>query len=274
LRKKILISFFLGVLVLTFFSASIFFDKDLIADKRSDEIMFEKKETIEVNSIVTQVFVTQSSKNSFFFDHDFLYTDLNFSDNSKSFFVEEIKKVNSIRNPSRNNVIVINLNDGIQNLKLSSSTGNINVTNIFSDNANVRTSTGRINVSNSNFNNVVFSSSTGNITVTDSTFKETNIKVSTANTSFENCVIEKLDLNSSTGNLNITNSVLKDNVYLKTSTGNIYLKGVDLNKYTITFESSTGSIKTPEFEAKKSAVYGNGVYTLKIVTSTGNVIIQ
>lgn len=273
--KKIFILTFILISITYFFSATILFDPNERPDDLvEEEIIFDKTDNIIINSIVTNIIVQSNTKNSFYFYHDFQYSTLQHSIIRNGFKVEEIRKTNTIRNPSRKNIIVLNLKDMPTKIDLSSSTGDIEVNNINISNFTGNTSTGKLNISSSTIQSLFSNSSTGNVDIRNSNINKIESNAQTSNINIVSSLINELNIKRSTGNIEIKDSILKGNVIINTSTGNVFFDQINLSEYTIYFESSTGTLNAPGVTLRKSGVYGSGSKIIRINTSTGNVRIK
>ena len=147
------------------------------------------------------------------------------------------------------------------NLKIDSSTGNVNVPKDFSfASFTCEVDTGNVNTSADVTNTLDIKSSTGNISLKDLSSKELKLKASTGNISAKDVTIsEDVDINVSTGNVKLEDTTFRD-INIKTSTGDVTLtNAVGSGKMIIT--TSTGDVKFNDADAAE----------MDIKTSTGYV---
>lgn len=153
--------------------------------------------------------------------------------------VEDTIKINT----SVGAIWVENIN--AKNVELSTSTGKVNLIDVFCESdIKVTVSTGITKIINTNCKNIISTGSTGKI-------------------SLENVIAtERISINRSTGDVIFKNSDSK-NIYVKTSTGNV--KGNLLTDKTFFVQTNTGKIDIPKTISEQ---------TCEIETSTGDIKIS
>lgn len=267
-----------GVLVLFVLvvvsSCTIGFHSDFNREKTEYETGIFRTENIEIDSLVTKTVIKSGNENKFYYYHDLFHTDINYIQNYNGFKVEEIKKYNSIINPSRSNLIQIIVNDFVNLLKLESSTGGIDVIGIESSKGIINSSTGNIFIDDSFFNELTLTNSTGRVIIQNSYVNFLICNASTSSLVLRDGGVYEAKINRSTGSVEFNNVRIIGNVDIETSTGNVNFYNVNLNDYRIIFSSSTGYFKAPGIRFNKQGVYGNGPKVINIRTSTGNVIVH
>lgn len=192
-------------------------------------------------------------------------------------------------------------------LTIKTATGDVYVPAAFSFNsAEVKASTGNIEVGSTVTNNMRLTASTGNVHYHDATAKNLNIKTSTGNITVKDVAInDQVTLNASTGriktenltcvNMNaetdtgdvsLTNVLVNSNIEIHTDTGDVTFSDSDaqsvkvktstgdvdatfLTKKIITAKSSTGRIRTPSADEMVGATG-----TCEVKTSTGSINIK
>ncbi len=163
-------------------------------------------------------------------------------------------------------------------LKIDSSTGNVNVPKDFSFASFIcEVDTGNVNTSASANDKIDIKASTGNISLKELNCKGLNLKASTGNISTKDVVIsEDADINTSTGNVKLDDTTFRD-INIKTSTGDVTLtNAVGSGKMII--KTSTGDVKfndadAAEMDIKTSTGYVKGTLltskSFSVSSSTG-----
>ena len=151
-----------------------------------------------------------------------------------------------------------------QDLTIELSTGNVNLNAVEATNININGSTGNINLDNvSASEDIVVVNSTGNVNMTATTADNLDIKLSTGSTILTDTIIQNsITIKASTGNVRLDDSDA-DNLSIKTSTG--YVKGTLLTSKVFDASSNTGEINVP-----KTTTGG----LCEVTTTTGNIEIQ
>lgn len=173
--------------------------------------------------------------------------------------------------------------DAYNALSVESGTGDFTATAAFNFvELRVKTSTGNINIENARAGKAELSVSTGDITLNSVVCDgEISADVSTGNLNFTDVDCKKLVSDGSTGNINLKNVVAEESFNLKRSTGDIRFESCDAG--IITVETSTGDVqgtfRTEKIFAVKTStgkiIVPNTTFGGKceISTSTGDIII-
>ena len=129
-------------------------------------------------------------------------------------------------------------------INIETSTGDINVDELFVDSIDFNTSTGDIRISNVIcIENISINVSTGDVKLNDVNCKRIISDGSTGDVSMEDVIVdESISVERSTGDIKLSDCDGND-IYIKTSTGDI--KGSLLTNKVFITKSSTGDIKVP-----------------------------
>lgn len=171
-----------------------------------------------------------------------------------------------------------------ENMVLTLSTGSVHSLAKTKDTVKISTTTGNINLENMSAKNVTLSASTGKITADDITCSgNISITTTTGYTRLSGTTCDSISSTGTTGNVELISVVAKDKIEIKRSTGNIDFEKCDAAELTLkattgringsllsdkTFiaDSATGNINVPQ-ETKTIADICTAT------TSTGNIYI-
>jgi len=156
---------------------------------------------------------------------------------------------------------IINYASVYETIKIKTSTGNINVGNMFAGMIELSTSTGKVEVINVNsYGDVKINVSTGKTNITDTNCKNVISSGSTGNISLKNVIAtEKFSIERSTGDVKFKDCDAND-IFVKTDTGNV--TGSLLTDKVFFVQTDTGSIDVPKTMSDEKC---------EITTDTGDI---
>ncbi len=150
--------------------------------------------------------------------------------------------------------------NSFKNLKIFSSSGNVNLSEEFNfGNITIKTNTGNISLNSKASEAAEIESDTGNVTVNSISPEKLYCKTDTGNIALEKIVAGSMDLESDTGNVKLS-AVQCSDLDIETNTGNIINKNVVADGKA-SLSSDTGNVKFDGCDAGE----------LIIETDTGNV---
>lgn len=149
-------------------------------------------------------------------------------------------------------------------MELKTSTGPINLQNTeHAEYIDLKATTGKVEVRNTNCTNLKAETSTGSITLQNVKTQKVETKATTGDTNFQNILSDNnISAKASTGDIIFENSDGR-NIYAKTTTGHI--KGTILTSKTFNANTTTGKVSVPNSN-------GSGIFEAS--ATTGNIIIN
>ena len=154
-------------------------------------------------------------------------------------------------------------------LTIKSSTGDIVVSEAFTyENADIKLSTGDVYFSSQVNNNLTIKTSTGDIHLDklNSDNVVVTLECDTGKKVIDGVHAKKLIATASTGRTTLSNSTFVEDIYIKSSTGNV--KIVDSDAATVSIETSTGDVDAV-FLTGKSVYPETSTGDVSVVPSTG-----
>lgn len=166
----------------------------------------------------------------------------------------------------------VSVKNDFNNLKLETSSGNLNIDNITSKKTNLDLSSGKITIEKLHTNELTINVDSGRLTIDDFVATALKTDVSSGTIDLKGSFIT-LDTYISSGTVNIEAKKLEGNYNIDISSGRLYLKLPNNASYTMSGDISSGSLKnnvtgerrTSDFE---TAVNGGG-YKIKFDISSG-----
>ena len=152
-------------------------------------------------------------------------------------------------------------NGALDEVKIVSSTGDINIPESYSmNNLDISLSTGNVSVISNVTENVHIKSSTGDIHF-QANAKNIHLEASTGKVKLSNSMSEKLKIKTSTGDITVRNSDASSSIDIEASTGDVDAEFLSSKEFDV--HASTGSVRVP------SSV--SGATPCRIHTSTGDI---
>lgn len=194
-------------------------------------------------------------------------TELNlFQNNNKMIFSPTVDIPDSAK-------IIISIPSAFSNkvtLKLTTSSGDVNISNYSSNTLNISSASGDINLNNCNLNYLYSSSSSGDINLTSvNSYVETNLAcLSGSINGTGNFAI--LTGTTSSGDIDITFEDKLSNVFLSAVSGDINLYIPSHCGYETNYSTISGELNSPE----SNMTNGDKLNTINVNTTTGDLSIQ
>ncbi len=263
---------------------SVYTDNIVILPSTDDSAHISYTDT----SFVTHVLNSDNGKLSLISEGNklkwFEYIGLNFSfDNDVELYLPESYSGSIILRSTTGKVELSDFN-GIKTVDITSSTGNINLSDIEAAELYASASTGTIWVYNITADTAILSASTGSVTFSESSCANSlTVSTTTGKVKLESCTIPSLKVTVTTGSIGIYAVTCEKSANLSSSTGSITLS--DLLTKSLTAKTSTGDVKgtlrgsESKYAITSSSNTGNnnlaqrttGERTISIHTSTGNI---
>lgn len=273
MKKRIVIFSFLTILIIVAISAIVDGVQELGSFKNMD-----------VNLKVADFTVTKSNYNTLNYHYDDENVDYQFYVSQDVFHLREDRK-NQLFNffNSFNNVqdkFYLSIASNINKANIAGSTSNIDFDGIDVDNFHVSTSTGDINVSNSKGSILDFQTSTGNKNLFKINFNQIFLRSSTGDLTAKNVYGNTLNSETSTGNYYL-DYIYTDKANFVSTTGDYNLENLNINNLSI--KSSTGRVgiskasgKNLEIETSTgdNKILSSSFDRIKTKTSTGKIYIE
>ncbi len=228
---------------------------ELAEDNKCTVTCVEKEKDTHTVKVENNTLVVVNERTYAWYEHLFDFSKLSVTVSLPKSEYKNIK-VDS----STSNIDILGIS--FKNVDLSGSTGDVKFDKIEMDDFKLDISTGNLSLTNSIINNnIIVDGSTGNVTITDTKAKDITIDVST-------------------GDVKLTNVLASSKIKVNTSTGDITLSSVDAETLSLTASTGdiTGSLKTGKrFKAKAStgevSVPNTDGGECVIETSTGDITI-
>ena len=142
-------------------------------------------------------------------------------------------------------MIVLTVPDGtnLSDLKISSDTGDLIISDIVVEKANIETDTGDVKVNNANLGNLIADTDTGDIIFDGDTLADVKMTSDTGDITIKNSTMAGVEIESDTGDIKVACGLKMEsyNASLTTDTGSVNINGKSQgDKYSVDSTDGTG----------------------------------
>lgn len=167
----------------------------------------------------------------------------------------------------------------IEELSVQASSGEIILKDLTAETAEIKVSSGSVNITNMETENLKISASSGNINLKKVDAEEADLSLSSGNVNLDDSSLINLDIDASSGKITST-KLRSENCEVLASSGTVNL-GIltsDPELYQLDLKTSSGKINVKgtgtDISSQGILKFGNGPNLIKVSVSSGNITIK
>jgi DUF4097 and DUF4098 domain-containing protein YvlB len=235
----------------------------------------ESFETISVETISSDIDLSGSDSSRLLYSHDKNIFENHIGLEGKRLFIKETKKDIFRGITSQKGSYAVFLAVYPQSAVLQSMSGNVSISDIKTTEVSITNTSGDIHAVNINCENFLSSAVSGGVKVQKASVKKLKIKTVSGEVGIEDVASESIEVEVVSGDISMQGLRQACDIIVKTTSGDVRIKGIDLQDYNVEFSSISGEVFIKdEVSSKGKYRYGVGDKKIKVESVSGDLIIE
>jgi len=235
----------------------------------------ESFETISIETVSSDINLSKSDSSRLLYSHDKNIFENYIGLEGNRLFIKETKKdiFRSINSQKGSYDVFLAVYP--QSVALKSMNGNVSISDIKTTEVSIGNTSGDIHAVNINCENFISSSISGGVKVQKASAKDLKIKTVSGDIKIEDVSSDRIEVEAVSGDIMMQGLRQACDIIVKSTSGDVRIKGIDLYEYRVEFSSISGEVFIKdEVSSKGKYRYGSGDKLIKVESISGDFIIE